>query len=353
MSLSRFLRVDDPSWMQVLDLCDHDIYHLPTYASLEAAWIQAEPVAFRFDNNKYTMLLPLLLRPTPSGMGFDAVTPYGYSSPVFTHGAPLEFMIEALFAFQKAAEGRGLITTFIRLHPIFLEDLGCVDTVPAGSWTQTVRGNTVTMPLNGDHDEWLGRVAKGHRFDICKLNGSGCMFILDSDEAWNAFPSIYRSTMERIGASKEYCFSDEYLAAFRQQLFRYVHCGAVVDPHGEVMCAALFTSVSGIVQYHLSGTKAEFIKQAPIKLVLSNMRKWAKENKMKHFHLGGGLGSGSDSLFEFKQRFGGEAMTFRTVSVVHNKQAFRRECENWCSHAQVESFESNGFFPPYRVPHGK
>lgn len=353
MSLSRLLRADDPLWMQALGLCEHDVYHLPAYALLESYWINAEAMAFRFDNALHTMLLPLLVRPTPGGTGFDAVTPYGYSSPAFTHGAPLEFMIDALVAFQVAAVEKGLISTFMRLHPVLVADLGCIKMVTSGIWTQTARGNTVTMPLDGDNDVWLGRVAKGHRLDICKLIGHGCKFILDSDEAWNAFPLIYRSTMERIGAEKGYCYSDEYLAGFRHELSEYVHCGALIDSDGEVMCAGLFTSVSGILQYHLSGTKGEYTKQAPIKLVLSNMREWAQEHGIKHFHLGGGLGSGRDSLFEFKQRFGGEILTFRTVSVVHDEKAFRHECDNWCALADATSVDSNGFFPPYRAPHCK
>ena len=353
MSLSRFLRTDDSLWTHALEFCDHDLYHLPAYASIEAGWIDAEAMAFYYDNTRYTMLLPLLVRPTPGGMGFDAVTPYGYSSPVFTQDAPIEFMIEALVAFQTAALQQGLITTFMRLHPLLQSNLGCISMVTAGSWTQTDRGNTVTMPLDGDNDVWLGRVAKGHRLDICKLIGNGCTFILDSDEAWNAFPLIYRSTMERIGAEKGYCYSDEYLDRFRHKLSEYVHCGALLDSGGEVMCAGLFTSVSGILQYHLSGTKGEYTKQAPMKLVLSNMREWAKEHGIKHFHLGGGLGSGRDSLFEFKQRFGGELLTFQTVSVVHDEKAFRHECDNWCEQGQARSFDSNGFFPPYRAPYGK
>jgi hypothetical protein len=155
--------------------------------------------------------------------------------------------------------------------------------------------------------------------------------------------------MERIGASKSYFYSDEYLAGFRHQLSKYVHCGAIIDPIGEVTCAALFTSVSGIIQYHLSGTKVEFTKQAPMKLLLSNMRNWAQEHQMKYFHLGGGLGSGRDHLFEFKQRFGGETLMFRTVSVVHNEKAFKRESDIWHSRLQGSTVESNGFFPPYRA----
>ena len=240
MSLSRFLQTDDSLWMQALELCEHDIYHLPAYASLESDWIKAEPLAFRYDNAQYTMLLPLLVRPTPGAMGFDAVTPYGYSSPVFTQDAPIEFMIEALVAFQTAALQQGFITTFMRLHPLLHSELGCISMVTTGSWTQTVRGNTVTMPLDGENEEWLGRVAKGHRLDICKLIDKGCTFILDSDEAWNAFPLIYRSTMERIGAEKGYCYSDEYLAGFRHKLSEYVHCGALLDSAGEVMCAGLY-----------------------------------------------------------------------------------------------------------------
>ncbi len=350
MSTSRFIRPDDPAWDAALARCKHDLYHLPAYAELEGSWIGAEPIAFCHDRDSHTLLLPLLERPTPAGTGTDAVTPYGYSPPVFSAAAPAPFIADAFRAFQNAAKARGLISTFIRLHPLLCPGLPAPGGGADMQWVQIARGSTVTMPMDEEPETWLKGVASGHRLDLRKLTRAGCRFLLDTDAAWQAFPAIYRATMERIGARPAYFYSDDYLAAFRERLAGRVHCAAVEDADGEILCASLFTLVDGLLQYHLSGTRPEFVRRAPTKLLLAEMREWARERGIRRFHLGGGYGSGRDTLFEFKHRFGGEPLTFRTVSIVHDADKFGEECEDWKARSGAPLAGPEGFFPPYRAP---
>ena len=345
-----FLTPENTSWAQALKYCYHDFYHLPAYVSLEAGWHNAKPLAFRYDSGGNTMLLPLLVRPTPAGTGVDAVTPYGYSPPVCTYGASEQFLVEGLSAYQRAAIDKGHVTTFMRLHPIVCEKLPLRESFANGKWTQTDRGFTVNMPLDQDYDSWLASLNKGQRYDIRRLHREGCRFLMNTDEAWDSFPDIYTKNMERIGASDHYLYSVKYLEELQARLDGNIYCCAVADSNGEVMCAALFTSVSGILQYHLSGTKLKFSKLAPTKLLLTKMREWAKENQIEHFHLGGGFGSGEDTLYNFKKRFGGDRLTFRTVSVIHDQEAFTRECEAY--YKKNSEPVNNDFFPPYRAPTG-
>lgn len=350
MSGTRFIDPADPAWCAALDVCDHDLYHLPSYAELEANWIGAQAIAFLYERDGQSMLLPLLERPTPDGLGTDAVTPYGYSPPVFSRSAPKSFIVDAFRAFQDAAKARGLISTFIRLHPMICPELPALDDGGDMQWFQIERGATVTMPMADEVEVWLKGMAKGHRLDLRKLHRDGCRFVLDTDAAWTEFPAIYRATMERIGARPAYFYSDGYLAAFRDRLDGHVHCAAVESADGEVLCASLFTLVDGVLQYHLSGTRSEHSRRAPTKLLLAEMREWARARGVRRFHLGGGYGSGRDTLFEFKHRFGGDALTFRTVSIVHDANKFKAECEAWKARSGAELAGPEGFFPPYRVP---
>jgi GNAT superfamily N-acetyltransferase len=350
MSNARFVRPDDVAWDTALANCKHDLYHLSAYAKLEGSWISAEPIAFLYERHGHTMLLPLLERLTPAGMGTDAVTPYGYSPPVFSSGAPMSFIVDAFRAFQDAAKARGLISTFIRLHPMLCSELTAPYHGSDIRWSQIARGCTVTMPMDDEPELWLRGVASGHRLDLRKLKGDGCRFVMDTDAAWSEFPEIYRATMQRIGARPAYFYSDEYLAAFRERLNGYVHCAAVEDADGEILCTSLFTLVDGLLQYHLSGTRQEFVRRAPTKMLLAEVREWARERGIRLFHLGGGYGSGRDTLFAFKQRFGGEALTFRTVSIVHDADKFQAECEAWQARSGAPLADPEGFFPPYRVP---
>lgn len=339
---------DDQRWLEVLKSCRHDLYHLPAYARLEGDWIDARPLAFVARSRQGSLLIPLLLRTIPSADLIDAVTPYGYSPPACSQDASTTFMHEAFSAFDALARDRGIISTFMRLHPLLCPSLS----LPAGlnRWNLVERGQTVDMPLEDDPEIWERSLVKGHRYDLRRLRRDGCTVEIESDEAWVVFPQIYRETMERIGASPAYFYSDEYLEAFRQTLSDHAVCGLVRDENGEVMCAALFSRVGNLIQYHLSGTVARFANRAPNKLLLAAMREWCRENEIKAFHLGGGFGSGSDTLFNFKRRFGGQLLPFCTVSAVHDAESFDRLCAEWQRRSASDLPGLKGFFPPYRAP---
>ena len=347
---TQFLAIDDPRWLEVLSACTHDFYHLPAYVALEADWIAARPLAFLHAEGNAAMLLVLLERPTPSGRARDVVTPYGYSSPVFTSGASPAFHTRALAAYQRACQARGIVTSFIRLHPLLHPALSGLEELAGGQWLQTERGVTLTMPMDGCEPAFLAGMARGHRAGVRRLREAGGRFVLDTPEVWQAFPAIYRKTMEKVGATSGYFYSDDYIARFRAGLGDHVHCAGVVSPEGEVMCAGLFTRVGGILQDHLSGTAENFARQAPMKLLLAEMRGWAVGQGIACFHLGGGLGGGRDSLYEFKQQFGGTQWPFRTVSVIHDNEAHAVECSWRSEQAGGMSLPDTGFFPLYRAP---
>lgn len=348
-----FVTVEDRTWADALDHCPHDLYHLPAYVRLEADWVGARPIAFVHGDGPHVMLVPLLERSTPGGVGYDAVTPYGYSSPVFTDGSPTSFRLQALRMFQAAARDRGLITSFMRLHPLLqpaLDGLNDLESAAGGTWSQQDRGVTLTMPLDLDEASFAAGMAHGHRVEIARLRDAGCRVDVDTEQAWAAFPGIYRFTMEKVGAAAAYFYDDDYIAAFRRDLVGYAHCGAVIDQDGAVMCAGLFTHVSGILQYHLSGTADGYSKRAPMKLLLAGMRDWARARNVRHFHLGGGLGARRDSLYKFKRQFGGNELPFRTVAVVHDGDAFHRETARWRDIAGPDAAVEGDFFPLYRAP---
>ena len=347
---SEFLEPTDPRWQQVLSRCVHDFYHLPGYVALEGQWLKAQALAFCHESDGHVMLLPLLERPTPGGTGTDAVTPYGYSCPVFSSGCSQAFRVHALQAFQDAAVQRGLISTFMRLHPLIEYTLPQPLQIKGGEWTQTDRGFTVDLPLATDHEAWILRIAGGHRSAIRRLQRNGATFVMDTPQAIEEFPRIYQQTMEKLSAQSVYFYTADYFERFRQALGDKAHCAAVLSDQGEVMSAGLFTHVSGIVQYHLSGTDPRFNKQAPMKLLLSGVREWSRQQGARSFHLGGGLGGAKDSLYEFKEQFGGQSLTFRTVSIIHDPRLYAQECDARAARALAGPSSTGGFFPAYRAP---
>lgn len=351
MSFSGFIGIDDPRWGDVLAVCAHDFYHLPAYVALEARWTGAEPLAFVHSDGDMALVVALLERATPGGCGSDAVTPYGYSSPLWSAACDDAFRRRSLAAFQDAACARGLISTFMRLHPLLQPALDDIAADCGGRWAEIERGVTLLMPMDGDETAFLAGMARGHRAGVRRLREAGGRLALNTEQAWAAFGQIYRATMDKVGATSAYYYSDDYFADLRAGLGGAIHCAGVIDADGAMMCAGLFTHVGGVVQYHLSGTAEGFSRAAPMKLLLAEMRNWAVAQGAQAFHLGGGLGGTRDSLYAFKQQFGGEELAFRTVSVIHDAAAYEAECALVRAAAGQDAPPlAPGFFPLYRAP---
>jgi len=120
---------------------------------------------------------------------------------------------------------------------------------------------------------------------------------------------------------------------------------------GQVICGGLFVVCDGIVQYHLAGSKGEFLQLASMKLVIDHVRAWANGQKAHTFHLGGGVGSRIDSLFDFKAGFSKRRHEFRTWQWIVSAETYERLCAekaHWNRENQLGS--SPDYFPAYRAP---
>jgi hypothetical protein len=115
----------------------------------------------------------------------------------------------------------------------------------------------------------------------------------------------------------------------------------------------LFVLFGGIVQFHLAATKTEYLKLAPMKLMLDTARQWASERKARVLHLGGGVSSRADSLFNFKAGFSNRRHDYgvwRHVVLPDTYEALRLEKKLWCQKKGLSS-PSPGYFPAYRSMH--
>ena len=83
----QFIQPDDPRWPALLAGTPHDFYHRPEYVAFAAAHSGGKAQAFLVEYGDATLLVPLVVRSLPSDLDVppswrDAVSPYGYSSPL-------------------------------------------------------------------------------------------------------------------------------------------------------------------------------------------------------------------------------------------------------------------------------
>lgn len=349
---AEFLLPEDPRWQRFLDAVPHDTYHLPGYLSFCAGQEGGEAVAFLAEDGDVSLLAPMLLRGlpeslNPKGLWRDASAPYGYACPLMAGGFSPAQLGGFLGAFRILGERQGIVSAFFRFHPLLplprepFKDYG----------TLVDHGETVYLDLALTLDELDANTRAGHKVDIVRLQREGYTVVVDAWDRLDDFVRIYQETMARHGASSFYFFPPDYYQALRAALGARLHLALVLAPGGAtVACAGLFMEEDGTVEYHLSGTDAAFLKAAPSKLLIHQVRNWAKARGNRWFHLGGGVGAQADSLFDFKRGFSRLRSTFSSFRMIVDPEAYA-ELSSW-GHGATDRklLERRKYFPGYRRP---
>jgi CelD/BcsL family acetyltransferase involved in cellulose biosynthesis len=327
-----------PAWDAFLSAAEHDFYHLPAYVAMSAKADGGEPGALHVSEGPRRWLLPVVLRGIAEGAR-DATSPYGYPGPLVVAG-DVAFARDALAAATELLAREGVVALFVRGHPV----LG--PGPPAGIGTLVEHGPTLSIDLTLSGEELWRRTTSGHRSEINKAARAGHRaFMDDGFEHLGAFAALYRATMQRVQATGYYFFSDEYFADLRSALGERLRL-CVVEIGGEIAAGGLFVETGGLVQYHLSGTDARFLRERPTKLMLHFVRERARERGFKRLHLGGGVGSAEDTLFKFKAGFATDRHVFWTLRVVTDEEAYGALVR--ARHPTADPSDCCGFFPLYR-----
>ena len=337
---TEFLPPGAPAWDEVLRRAEHDFYHLPEYVAFSAKVDGGEPVALHAQDGDRELLLPALVRPVSGGLR-DAASPYGYPGPLVA-GGDGGFARDALLAIREALARERIVSLFVRGHPLLGPPL------PPEVGTVVDQGPTVSIDLQLPVEELWRQTRPSYRQHIARGLRDGHRVVVDAGfERLREFTAIYRSTMERVAASRYYMFPDSYFAGLREVLGdRLLLC--LVEIGGEIAAGGLFVETGGLMQYHLSGTHPDFVRAGPTKLMMHVMRSWARERGVQRLHVGGGVGGAEDSLFAFKAGFSPARHRYRTLRVVADEEAYGRLVR--ARDPALDPADRHGFFPLYRTP---
>lgn len=350
--IADFISPGDSRWLGVLERVPHDVYHLPEYAVFSARHEGGTPCAFYVESSRRELLIPLLIRPLPAEIGAppgwnDATSPYGYPGPIATQPFDRDWIQQSLRTFQELAKEHRILTAFLRLHPL----RGIPHEAMAACGSTVHHGDVVYVDLTRTSDEIWADTGTNHRRNIRRMLEAGFSETIDDWSAYPSFAALYRATMDRVNASPFYFFSDAYFRDLREMLPAQLHLSTIRAPHGEIAAAGLFTRTDGIVEYHLSGTAAAFRRQAPSKLMLDAVRRWATTTGAALMNFGGGTGGQANSLFEFKSGFSRSRAPFHTVRMIFDAPLYAALTRSG-SEQNGSPRSDTGFFPVYREPRG-
>ena len=270
------------------------------------------------------------------GKYFDLATPYGYGGWLIEGEDP-----GALFSqYEAYLLKNGFVSEFVRFHPMVGNHAAC-----EGWYDVKPLGEVVHIELKSPEDVWNNMSGK-NRNVIRKAMKNGVKIYNGRFPAiYERFREIYNGTMDRDDAEQYYYFGKEFYESVLEDLPLNAQM-FWAEKDGVVIAASIVLAANGRMNYHLSGSLREYSSLAATNLLLYRAALWGCEHGCRTFYLGGGVGSGEDSLFKFKRAFyKGELNRFRIGRRVFDQAAYD---ELVAMRPPTES----GFFPKYRAPAG-
>ena len=335
------VEASSPEWRHALASAPHDVYHLPEYAALDLGVGVGRTTAFSYADGRHVFQLPLQLRAIPGTGREDATSAYGYPGPVSDCPVSGEsgFWRDACTGLTATLRDAGIVSCFVRLHPLLATDLDAL----AGVGLVVCRGLTVAVDLTAPLDTIRASLRSNHRRQIAAAGRRGVTVRFDDWSRLGEFVDGYYENMRHVGADPRYFFGPEYFRGLRSGLGPFTHL--VTAHQGEEFAGGgIFFEHDGIVQYHLGGTRTRYRNLQPLKLVLYETMGWAKSRGNRVLHLGGGLGGRTDSLFHFKAGFSAWHLPFHTWQIVVDPHGYA----DLCTAAGRPGDGDPLFFPAYR-----
>lgn len=297
-----------------------------------------------------TILYPFLVRDLAKlpGLGeaasglVDIATPYGYGGvladiPSGDSGAVARFRT----AFAAWCAGRGVVSEFIRFHPLLRTHETLAPLVEVSEVSETV-----ICPVGAEPEALIAAMDSAHRRGLRKALRSGLTAREDRDPpAYDRFRALYTETMRRREAQASYFFDEAYFRSFRDLLGeKQALIGVYLGE--EMIAGGLMMRSDRWAHYHLGGSSAEHLELRPNNLFFYEAMLWARRHGAEALHLGGGY-RGDDDLLRFKRGFADGRGTFAVGRAIHRPPEYERLT---ALHRDRVGAIEEGFFPAYRAP---
>jgi hypothetical protein len=322
-----------------------DVYFLPGYGRAASLADVGEWVLLEGYDGAWQV--PLILRTLLDGT-YDAVSPYGYSGVYASPSlSPIQTQAAWAATITRLRE-LGVISVTLRRSPLVPQatQLPGLRAIVSGHPT------IVLEPADSD-SAWAGLVStcrtrirkaikNGYTADVREATSQDLAPLAD-------FRRLYEGTMSRLDAAPEYFFNDEYYKELLEGLGDKLLIAEVRDGEGLPVSSALLMRHAHLLHYHLSGSTPEDARMGTNNLMLWTATQYAAEQRLRQFHLGGGLDQ-RDSLFRFKHTFGGRELEYGVSGLIIDHEAYQARTESRAKECDVtaDTLLASNYFPAYR-----
>lgn len=323
---------------------NYDIYYLSGYVKAFKLHGDGQPLLFYYDDGETRGMNVLMKRDIsvderfrgkimPDTL-FDVTTPYGYGGWLAEGNTDSMALFDA---YESWCIKNHVVSEFVRFHPVLGNHL-----YSEKYYNVTPLGETVAMDLDSRETIWENLTSKNRNM-VRKAQKSGIkIYHGNFPEIYEKFREIYNATMDKDNACAYYYFGKSFYDSLIEDLpYNAQVFYAKLD--GRVIAASIMLAANGRMSYHLSGSEREYSSLAPTNLLLYRAALWGCENGCKTLYLGGGVGSGEDSLFKFKRAFyKGELNRFYIGKKVYSEEKYEELVR------MRGNFKSQ-YFPLYRA----
>jgi Acetyltransferase (GNAT) domain len=336
-----------------------DIYYRPGYVNAYADE-HSDAVAVTLNCCGRRFLLPLLIRRIAhlpfaiTTSDYDAGTPYGYGGLLPLDSRELSYAdITAVIAEMKRwCRYNNVVSCMVRLHPLLTGNLS-LDLAQSAGDSLRLHGPTKAIDL-ASWDTKLNAPAgmnSNRRRNLVYARRNLTLIQTSCERAGAAeyldrFREIYEETMQRVNAASSYYFPREYYDSLARGTGGKMKV-ALAMRGSTVVSGAIFFMDSAFGHFHLGGTTAEGRKYKASTMVMIAGAEWMRREGCRWFHLGGGRAAG-DSLYSFKDSFGGATFFYFYLTIVADQGRYDRLVALRDEYPGLGERDTT-FFPAYRA----
>ncbi len=322
---------------------EYDTYWMSGYVKAFQIHGDGEPLLFYYEDENARGINVVMKRDVAdashlkdkieAGQYYDFASPYGYGGWII-EGEDTKGLFNTYVQWIKKND---IISEFVRFHPMVKNHEKCTE------FYEVIQlGEVVHMALRSPEDIWNNITSKNRNMIRKAIKNDVHIYNGRFPEIYKKFRIIYNSTMDKDDAEKYYYFKEPFYESVLNDLAQNAQV-FWAEKDGQVIAASIMLAANGRMNYHLSGSLREFNSLAPSNLILFKAALWGCANGCKTFYLGGGVGSGEDSLFKFKRAFyKGDLSHFYIGKKIYNKVRYDEL-------VGLREPTNSGYFPKYRA----
>lgn len=341
---------ESEKWDSIVRLFDnYDVYYLSGYVKAFKLHGDGEPLLFYYEDNSIKGINVVMKRDVaddkrfqgiiPFGVYYDFATPYGYGGWLVQGDGDSTRLFED---YRLWCRDNGIISEFVRFHPVLKNHIYSENVLEVIGL-----GDTIAMDLSSPEVIWQNIISKNRNMIRKAVKNGVSIYNGRSPELYRVFREIYNATMDKDNAEEYYYFGHEFYNSILDDLPNNAQVFYAQLDDETIIAASIMITANGRMNYHLSGSRRDYQHLAPTNLLLYKAALWGCENGYKTLYLGGGVGSGEDSLFKFKRAFyKGDLHKFYIGKATYNEEKYEELLAIRCRNDAC--IADSKFFPKYR-----